>query len=300
MLVVRENSQNFIFAFLTNFISEETKKAYLNDLQAFFSFCAARGRRFDHPSKVTSLDIIAFRQSISYMSDKTVARKISTLKSLFSWLVEQRIVEVNPAASVKIKKAEAKNPSEALTNSEALQILEAPNTLEYRGSLHSLMFNFLFRLGLRRSELLSIKLEDILSDEAIKITGKGNKVRLLPLSAELQISLKSYIEFYQKESGKILEPSDFLFQPYTNKKIEKPMNTSSVFRLLRRYAKTCGIKKRISPHSCRTTLITKLIDEGTPITEVAQVAGHSSIVTTQLYWRRLKDLKDSPVLKIKY
>lgn len=268
--------------FIVNFASPKTRRAYKGDLECFVSFLEKYNRIQDFPLTLTVADFIAFRDWMAKggMSEKTVARRMATVKSFMKWLVAEGLIISNPAGNVRVKAPNVKNPTEAFSDNEVSKILKIASNLQ-----DQLILSLLFFLGIRRSELVSIKLTDIFEIEnmtALRVYGKGNKVRELPLTPELQNLVTKYLEQYS--------PKDLLI----------PVGVDTVSRIIKRYAKKVGIKKRVSPHSCRATAITKALEQGSAITEVADMAGHSNISTTQIYWKRRNGLKSSPIHKLKY
>jgi integrase len=153
---------------------------------------------------------------------------------------------------------------------------------------------------LRRSELVSIKLEDIYEDRGVtvlRIKGKGDKVRVLPLSDTLVVNLKEYLKNY----GTVLDQKDYLFQSHKDIRNVQAMSGTTVYKIVNKYAKILGITKRVGAHSCRATVISHLLENSVSPRDVANFAGHSSINTTVgIYDKRRDEIKNSAAYKVKF
>jgi integrase/recombinase XerD len=268
--------------FILNFTSHKTRRAYTGDIQHFFSFLADHGRTPNTPASISTTDFIAYRDWMikTGLSEKTVSRRIASNKSLMKWFTEQGFIQSNPASPVRVKAPTTQAPTEAFSDDEVQAMLDSADNLRDK-----LVLYFLFFFGLRRSELTSIQLTDIVDIgiyKVLRVRGKGGKLRELPFNPEAEKVLNDYIAN--------CNPQTFLI----------PVSTETIARIVKRHAALVGVSKRISAHSCRATAITKALEQGAPITEVADMAGHSSINTTQIYWKRRNGLKNSPIHKLKY
>lgn len=295
-------SKELIMQFLDNFPSVNTRDAYRVDIQDFLEFF---NRKFQHPNEVTLSDAILYRDHlIDTKSSATAHRKLASVKSLFNWCANTGIVSINPIASLKMPKTMTEMPTLAFTDAEALNLLELPDTSTFTGNMHRLVLSFLFNLGLRRSELVNIKLSDIYEDrgvQVIRIQGKGSKQRILPLSDKVKLDLKTYILNYTNYVGVILNQEDFLLQTSVDRRNEKPVDGSTIYRIVNRYAKAADISKRVGAHSCRATVISQLLENQISPRDVADFAGHSNIQTTIGSYDKKRDgLKNSAALKVNY
>lgn len=270
-------SKNPINIFLENFDSQTTKVTYKQVLEEFWT------NILRHNTKNLSIaSLVDYKNSLKTkgQSSATIHKKLSCIKSFCSFLHQNGYVNHNPAASLKIGKVVNENPTEALTDAEVRKIIEHSSD-----DLDKLILTLLLQLGIRRSELLNIKKKDFyyVGDQLVlKIVGKGNKVRELPVTDFLkEIIAICYIS---------KSDEDHLIT----------LDASNVHRRIKKAAKRAGITKRISAHSCRATAITKAIESGCTMSDVAIMAGHRSIQTTQLYFRQRDGLKNSPIFKLNY
>lgn len=286
-LVVKVNNID-IYPFILNFGSKHTQRAYMGDLKDFFAFFDERQIFFNHPSDLQLIHFIAYRDSLKAngMAAKTVARKLASIKSLMEWFQENGHITLNPAASLKVPKAEVESPTNALTDEEVRAMLDAPDINTKDGAMHSLVLHFLFMFGIRRAELVNLEASSVYqvgSDLVLRVKGKGGKVREIPFNERVKKAYQAYLPHFNPLS-------DTLFD----------ISSTTVYSIFKRYAAKVGIKKSVSPHSARATVATKALETNTPITDVADLLGHSDISTTQIYWKRRNGLKNSPVHKLDY
>lgn len=220
-----------------------------------------------------------------------------------NWCMAQGLIFTNPASSLKLPKPAIQEPTLAFTDEEASQIIAAPDVTTFFGNLHRISMVMLFNLGLRRSELANLKMRDIYEDRGVKvlkIQGKGNKIRTLPLSGFVYSELRSYLANYEKFSGKLLTVDDYLLQSSASNKNEVSMSGRAISRTVGVYAKRLGIHKRVSAHSARATVISHLLENAVSPRDVADFAGHSSINTTTIYDKKRDGLKNSAAFKVNF
>lgn len=290
----------FVYHFLDNFTSVHTRDAYANDIKSFYAFIQDKK---DFPQNISSQEVVSFRDSID-ASSATVNRRLSSVRSFLSWCVSKGILEHNPAIHVKVPKIATQKPTTAFFDNEAKAMIDAPSKSSFTGVKHRLMLAMLFNLGLRRSELVNIRLRDIQVDRGhttIVVKGKGGKMRQVPMNDFVKVCFGDYISTYSRYSGTKLNQDDYLFQTEVAVKNVKPMNPGTVYRMVKRYADKLGIDRRVGAHSCRATVISHLLDtQKVPIRDVAIFAGHSDINTTTLYDKKRKGLDDSAAYKVGY
>lgn len=299
------NIQDFIQDFLQQFVSDQTKKAYIGDLKVFFDFLKRGGVTVTHPNQIKGHHFQVYRDELieNGYSSSTINRKLVAIRSFMKWSMSCKLVDYNPLDIVKLPKVQTESPTLAFDDKEVLDMLSAPDLSTKKGHMHKLVIFLLFSLGLRRSELVNIRVGDFYQDRGhyvLKIRGKGNKDRHLPLQTEVLQGIKLYTDA-MAGFGIQFEPEDYLIQSNNNGKNERPMDGSTVYRIIERYAKKCGINKKVGAHSCRATAISHLLDtQKTPIRDVAIFAGHSNITTTERYDKRRENLDNSAAYKINY
>ena len=299
------NIKDFIEDFLNQFISPQTRKAYINDLVAFFNFTKRGGTIITHPSQIKGPYFQIYRDDLieKKYSSATINRKLVAIRSFIKWSMANKLIDHNPLDIVKLPKVQTETPTQAFDDHEVVSMINAPDLQTKTSHMHKITMHLLFTLGLRRSELVNIRIKDIFQERGhyvLNIRGKGDKFRLLPLSPDVINALKVYLDA-MATFNLSLGPDDFLIQSQRKEKNDKPMNGSTVYRIIEKYAKECCINKRVSPHSCRATAISHLLDtQQTPIRDVAIFAGHSKITTTERYDKRRDGLDNSAAYDIDY
>jgi len=268
--------------------SPHTCRSYQRDLEGFEKFLkenslsySLRGRV--EVEKIYRLDI---RRYLSFLHRKnkksSIARKLSTLRSFFKYLVREQILPSNPAKEVSTPKVEKPLPT-TLTVDEAFRLMESTdgngkNSLrggKVKGLRDRAILELLYSSGLRVGELVGLNINQLNLDLGIvRVMGKGRKERIVPVGGEAIKSLKAYLE----ERGEILGESPL----FTNSKGER-LSARSVGRLVKHYSKRSGICRRVSPHSLRHTFATHLLDAGADLREIQEMLGHASLSTTQRY-----------------
>lgn len=207
---------------------------------------------------------------------KTINRKISALKSFFKFCLRKGWIEQSPAATVINPKAEKKLP-QFVEQNEMETLL---NHVEFADDLHGrterLMLVLLYQCGLRVSELISLKISQVdFSYCQIKVLGKGNKERIVPLQPLLLQHIKNYLQEFRKET----DESDFIF---LNKK-NMPFGRKEVYSIVKRNLSYVTTIRKKSPHVLRHSFATHLANNGADINAVKELLGHSSLAATQVY-----------------
>lgn len=297
--------KDFFNEFLGDFLSEQTKKAYAQDLKSFFEFLAIGGEKITHPADIIGGHFQIYRDELikKEYTSATINRKLVAIRSFMKWAVAKQLIGHNPLDIIKLPKVETASPTLAFEDFEVVELLSKPDTSTKIGLMHKTAMYLLFTLGLRRSELANIKVGDFYNERGhtiLRIKGKGEKVRHLPITKDLSQHLQFYIDGLKSFDIELL-PEDFLLQSTRHGKNLKPIDGSTIYRIIEKYSKLCGINKKVSPHSCRATAISHLLDtQKTPIRDVAIFAGHSNITTTERYDKRRDNLDNSAAYDIDY
>jgi len=213
------------------------------------------------------------------LNPRSQARIISGLKSFFNYLIFEDYRETNPMDLIEVPKIGRKLP-DTLSETEINNLINAIDLSKSEGERNRAMLETLYGCGLRVSELISLKISDLFFDENfIKITGKGDKQRFVPIS---NINIK-YINCYKNEvriHQKIAkEFEDTLFLNRRGKQLTRAM----IFTIIKRLAIETNLEKNISPHTFRHSFATHLLENGADLRAIQQMLGHESITTTEIY-----------------
>ncbi len=265
--------------------SEHTRRSYAQDLRQFF-------KQLGH-EKLTAVTPLEIRQFVVYLSTlqvgrRTIARKLSCVRSFFRFLCREGTLEHNPAASVPTPRLEKRLPS-FLDENQVLRLLGTPPTNSWQGLRDRALLETLYSTGIRVSELTGLNLEDVDHiSGAVIVRGKGKKERLCPIG---DTALKTIRAYLSKRPKKLKNP----YAVFVSQKATR-LTVRHVDRLLVQYVRQAGLPPSISPHSLRHTFATHLLDRGADLRSVQELLGHSSLSTTQIYThitpQRLKKIYD--------
>ncbi|MBY0516295.1 MAG: tyrosine-type recombinase/integrase [Bacteriovoracaceae bacterium] len=297
--------EDFVKDFLGNFLSEDTRRAYMGDLDAFFNFLRSGGENLTHPKDLHAYHFQLYRDHLVSQgkASATINRRLVAVRSFIKWALSAKLVDHNPLDVVKLPKVQTESPTQAFDDEEVVRMIDAPKADTLKGELHRVALALLFHLGLRRSELTQLKCRDFYKERGhivVRIHGKGDKVRLVPVAPVVIQALTRYHSFLGSE-GVVLDGDDYVLQTDPIKRRGQRMDGSSVYRLVDKYARELGINKKVSPHSCRATVISHLLDtQSTPIRDVAIFAGHANVTTTERYDKRRKNLDKSAAYDVDF
>ncbi len=267
-------------------LSKNTLSAYRSDLTHFSIWL--QPKKVDL-IKAETKDILAYLSSSEAASARTVARRLSSLRRLYEYLLREDHIKQNPVSNVDAPRLGRTLPK-SLTEAEVEALLNAPDTEKAAGVRDKTMLELLYATGLRVSELVGLTIQQVnLRQGVVRVTGKGNKERLVPMGEEANSWLERYLSSARSE---ILNNalSDAMFPSNRG----KAMTRQTFWHMVKRYAKVAEIKKTLSPHVLRHAFATHLINHGADLRVVQMLLGHSDISTTQIYTHvareRLKEL----------
>ena len=257
-------------------LSENTARAYLGDIAAFFDYLSNVRFPTGHPAPdvndITTEDIIDYLSSISGQSKRTQARVVSSLHSYFSWLCAEGLCKENPSDAVKAPKLGTYLPA-VLSVEEVERLIDAAGSSETSGVRDRAILETMYGLGLRVSETVSLKISSIFFEDGyVSVIGKGNKQRIVPLGDLAAEALQDYLAVRPRAAERNSDDIVFL------NRFGKGMSRVAVFKLLKSCAVKAGITKEISPHTLR-----HLIENGADLRAVQEMLGHESILTTEIY-----------------
>jgi len=257
--------------------SRHTIAAYLNDLNSFQEFC---NKEFDNQSiaEVNYTQIRSWIVSLveNKISNRTINRKISSLKSFYKFLQKTKIIENNPLAKHKALKV-PKQVQVPFSEKEIINVITLlDDEVDFESLRNKLIVELFYSTGMRRSELINLKITDLdFANETVKVLGKRNKERFIPLLTSVQKSLAKYI----KVRGEINTNESYLFLTKKGKIIYDTL----VYRVINNYFSRVSSKVKKSPHIIRHSFATHLLNEGADLNSVKELLGHSSLASTQVY-----------------
>ena len=259
-------------------LSPNTIIAYRNDLETCFDFCKAE---FEIKSlKEAEYSMIRkwiVKLSNEGISELSINRKASALKSYYKFLIQIGDLKVSPMQAHKKLKVE-KKLIVPFTEEEVNRVIDEAFDDTFEGQRDSLMIEMFYSTGIRRSELIKLTVDDVyFSKKLIKVQGKRNKDRLIPMLPGLMKKIQSFLEFRDKIVTDKTQTELFV----TSK--GKRMNPTLVYRRIRAYFSVASSKVRKSPHILRHTFATHLLNKGADINTIKEILGHFSLASTQEY-----------------
>jgi integrase/recombinase XerC len=233
---------------------------------------------------ITSASAEVIRRFLAHLGEQnyssaTMARKIATLRSFYKWADKRGYALGNPMSLIRTPRQPKRLPK-AISIEQVERLLSAPSDNDLLGRRDRAMLETLYSTGIRVSELVGLQLSDVdLPGEALKVRGKGNKERIVPLGSHAITAIQRYLEMLrgdprlgQREAGPL----------FVNKHGGR-LSSRSVRRKLDKYLKQCGLDPSISPHTLRHSFATHLLDNGADLRSVQELLGHQSLSTTQVY-----------------
>lgn len=272
-------------------LSGNTIEAYIHDVDMLIQFFNSSSSKRDL-SDVSPDDLKEFLVWINElgMLPPTQARVLSGLKAFFKFLLLDNHIKVDPSALIESPKTSRKLP-DTLSIIEINKLIEAIDLSKAEGMRNKAMLELLYGCGLRVSELTNLKISNLFLDiDFIKILGKGDKERLVPIGSEAIKFLRIFIEEIRVHIAVKPGKEDFVFLNMRGSPISRVM----VFLIIKDLAKKAGINKSISPHTFRHSFATHLIEGGADLRAVQEMLGHESITTTEIYTHLDRDyLRDT-------
>ena len=259
-------------------LSANTLSAYQSDLRAFSRWLGQeRGRGLVAAQRLDLLDYLAVL-SLAGRKPRSAARVVSCLRQFYQYLLRQGLIQDDPSARVDAPRLGRPLPK-TLTEAEVEALLRAPLTDEPRGQRDRTMLEVLYATGLRVTELVTLTPQSVsLVQGVVRVTGKGDKERLVPLGEEAVAWLQSYVREGRPDilNGRVC---DYLFPTVRS----CCMTRQAFWLLIKRYALEAGIGKALSPHTLRHAFATHLLNHGADLRVVQMLLGHSDLSTTQIY-----------------
>lgn len=268
------------YLMLERSLSANSVDAYLSDIEKLRQYFQS----FNKSPSLSDVSIADLRSFLTWLNElgmlaSTQARVISGLKAFFTFLVLENVIEDNPATLIEAPKLSRKLP-DTLNIHEINELIGAIDASKPDGMRNKAIIEVLYGCGLRVSELTDLRISNIFPQiEFIKVIGKGNKERLVPVGGVALKLLDLYIKQVRVHMQIKKGNEDFIFLNRFGAKLSR----ISVFNLIKSLAIATGLKKNISPHTLRHSFATHLIEGGADLRAVQEMLGHSSITTTEIY-----------------
>ena len=268
--------------------SKHTTLNYRLDLYDF--------KKFLQDKPIESVDYLTLRKFLAYLKEgnftnRTIARKLSCLRSLYKFLFREGLIKNNPVLMLSTPKQDKMLPI-FLTEDEVVRLIEAPNTNDLLGLRDSAIIETLYSTGMRVSELVSLNMENIdFIGATVKVLGKGKKERLLPIGDRALGAINKYLA-KRNSYRKTKKQTNIIFLNKNNKRI----TDRGIRKIIKKYIHTASLRSGVSPHTLRHSFATHLLNRGADLRSVQELLGHANLSSTQIYTHlttdRLKAIYD--------
>jgi len=262
--------------------SANTMEAYEKDLFHYHAYLQERycteKPTFDLFSRASIRGFLGHLTSNKY-SARSVARKLAAIRSFAKYLIREDVLQINPTLNIATPKFSKKLPK-YLSEGEVKALLQLPDTTTFAGLRDFMILELFYATGIRVSELAGLKIEHIRFDESVfRITGKGQKTRLVPMGQRIEHDLNDFLKKRESEENRSLEFQDFIFVKNNN----EPFTRGQIAVIVQKYIRRVADKEKAHPHALRHTFATHLLNEGADLMSVKELLGHASLSTTQVY-----------------
>lgn len=260
-------------------LSKNTIESYSRDLEKLVKFLDENNSN-SSPIKIDEESIQAFiYHTAKLVNPRSQARIISGLRSFFDYLVFEDYRKTNPTDLIETPKIGRKLP-DTLSENEINSLIQAIDLSHPQGERNRTILEVMYSCGLRVSELVTLKISDLFFEEGfIRVIGKGNKERFVPIHYQAQKYITTYINEIRNHIKPLKGFNDTLFLNRRGKSLSRQM----IFTILKNLASDIGLKKKISPHTLRHSFATHLLKNGADLRAIQQMLGHESITTTEVY-----------------
>lgn len=271
------------FVKLEKGLSDNSVQSYENDLRRYLRFLAEDLRIRD----LGGVDLHHIEQYLEELSAmelavSSIARNISSIRSFHEFAIVENLAEANPAELIDLPKKAKKLP-EVLNPEEIDEILAIPDRETPAGIRNAAILESLYATGMRVSELVSLEMDNLYFEIGfIRVIGKGNKERLVPVGEMAQEALEHYTKYVRPEFINAKNPQKAKNKIFLNQR-GGPLSRMSIWNIVNDAAERAGIKKNVYPHIFRHSFATHLLEGGADLRAVQEMLGHSSIITTEIY-----------------
>jgi integrase/recombinase XerD len=282
------------FLRLEKSLSQNSVSAYVNDIHKLISFV----EEYYPGLSPEAIRLVQLRKFVEWMngngvSPRTQARTISGVKSFYKFLLIEEVVENDPTTLLESPKIGRKLP-EVLTDDEINRLIDSVDLAKPEGLRNKAILETLYSCGLRVSELVNLRLSNLhFEQEFLKIAGKGEKERLVPISKRAIEDIKKYMVGYRRKLKIDKSSENILFLNRRGRKLSRVM----IFTIIKNLAQKIKLEKSISPHTFRHSFASALVKGGADLRAVQEMLGHESILTTEIYTHLDKEFLKETVNK---
>ena len=274
-------------------LSQNSIDAYLTDIGKLSQFCSC----LDPARKVTELELAELLQFVHWIADlgmnpRSQARIISGIKAFYKFLLLDEYIDSNPSILLETPKIGRKLP-DTLSVIEIDELESVIDLSKPEGQRNKAIIETLYSCGLRVSELTELKISNLYFDDGfVRVIGKGNKERLVPIGGKAIKEINLYTDNYRNKMEIQVGYEDHLFLNRRGKKLTRVM----IFTIVKDLCTLAGLKKNISPHTFRHSFATHLLEGGADLRAIQEMLGHESITTTEIYTHLDRDYLRSVIL----
>ncbi len=265
-------------------LAAQTLEAYSSDLIRYMRFLAAGGQEGVSEADTPLILKYLIAMRADELNARSRARHLVSIRGFYRFLVQEGILVSDPSRLIDLPKSGLKLP-DVLTIGEVKRLLDAPAGAKAAGSRDAAMLELLYAAGLRVSELIGLKLQDVnLTGGYVRVFGKGAKERVVPIGQYAQEKIRSYTAGPRETllKGRL---SVYLFVARAG----KPLSRQGFWKLIKRYGRQAGLTKVITPHTLRHSFASHLLEGGADLRAVQTMLGHADIATTQIYTHVARD-----------
>ena len=257
-------------------LAKNTIESYSRDLVRYFDFLEKRNQA---PAAASQVDVMEYVSSLAgTLSVRSIARNLSALKMFYRFLVSEGKTESNPTRLLSAPKLPRRLPG-VLSTEEVDKLLCQPDSSTERGMRDRAMLELLYATGLRVSELVNLKMNNVnLEAGYVRTVGKGSKERMVPMGGKALEALREYLDHGRAGFLKKRSSSHLFLGPRG-----KPLTRQGFWKIIKRYGLSAGIRKSITPHALRHSFASHLLERGADLRSVQIMLGHADIATTQIY-----------------
>lgn len=264
-------------------LADNSAESYENDLRRYLKFISEE-------LKIKDLGGVTLSHIENYLDQltelelavSTIARNISSIRSFHEFAVVEKLAEANPAELVELPK-QAQNLPDVLSADEVERIIDQADRTTNPGIRDAAILETLYASGMRVSELTGLEMDSLFFEIGfIRVIGKGNKERLVPVGEQAQLSVEHYIEMARPVFFNSKKPEKSENKLFLNQR-GGPLTRMSVWNIVNKYSQKANIDKNVSPHVFRHSFATHLLEGGADLRAVQEMLGHSSILTTEIY-----------------